>query len=198
LAIAKHLWGVEALMDGETAGLVMARAGSGDELAFARIVASHHDDMARVCFVICGDADLAQEAVQAAWPLAWQKMATIRDPSRLRPWLISIAVNETKQLVRRRGRRQVREIAMDGDATASIAAPATSDPGSRSGELDLAAALAGLGELDRTVVGLRCAAGLSSSEIGRIVGMSAPGVRARLARLLDRLRKELDDDSPAH
>jgi RNA polymerase sigma factor (sigma-70 family) len=185
-------------MDGETPGLVVARAVSGDELAFARIVAAHHDDMARVCFVICGDADLAQEAVQAAWPLAWQRMTTIRDPQRLRPWLISIAVNETKQLVRRRGRRLVREIAIDGQGHQAIAAPSTSDPGSRSGLLDLATALTGLDELDRTLVGLRYAAGLSSTEIGRIVGMSASGVRARLARLLDRLRKELDDDSPAH
>jgi DNA-directed RNA polymerase specialized sigma24 family protein len=63
---------MEALMDGDSLGAVVARAGTGDELAFARIVAAHHDDMTRVCFVICGDADLAQEAVQAAWPRAWQ------------------------------------------------------------------------------------------------------------------------------
>ena len=185
-------------MDGETLGSVVARAGSGDELAFARIVAAHHDDMTRVCFVICGDADLAQEAVQAAWPLAWRKMTTIRDPQRLRPWLISIAVNETKQLIRRRGRRMLREIAIDVDGSGGIAAAATSDPASRAEGLDLANALAALGETDRTIVGLRYAAGLTSAEIGPIVGMSAGGVRARLARLLDRLRRELNDDAPAN
>jgi RNA polymerase sigma factor (sigma-70 family) len=64
--------------------------------------------------------------------------------------------------------------------------------------MDLANALADLGEMDRVIVGLRYAAGLTSAEIGSIVGMSAGGVRARLARLLDRLRKELDDDAPAN
>jgi RNA polymerase sigma factor (sigma-70 family) len=184
-------------MDREALGAVVARAIGGDELAFARIVAAHHDDMARVCFVICGDVDLAQEAVQASWPQAWRKMSTIRDPERLRPWLISIAVNETKQLVRRRGRRMVREIPIDAEGSA-LAASARSDPGTRAGELDLLNALAGLDDADRTLVSLRYAAGLNSSEIARIVGISAGGVRSRLARVLDRLRKELGDDALAH
>jgi RNA polymerase sigma factor (sigma-70 family) len=188
---------VEALIDGETLGAVVAKAVTGDELAFARIVAAHHADMTRVCFVICGDADLAQDAVQAAWPLAWRKLTSIRDPQRLRPWLVSIAVNETKQLVRRRGRRTIREITIAADGS-EIAAATGSDPATRAAEMDLATALAGLGEADRIVVGLRYAAGLTSAEIGQIVGLSAGGVRARLARLLDRLRKELDDDASAN
>ncbi|MHB8959418.1 MAG: RNA polymerase sigma factor [Candidatus Limnocylindrales bacterium] len=182
-------------MDREPLSAVLTRAVGGDEIAFARIVATHHNDMARVCFVICGDADLAQEAVQAAWPKAWRGMTAIRDPERLRPWLISIAVNEARQLVRRRGRRTVREIPIDTDPSAPLPASARSDPGARAGELDLLNALAGLGEADRTLVGLRYAAGLNSSEIARIVGLSASGVRARLARLLDRLREELGDDA---
>lgn len=188
---------MEALIDRETLGAMVAQAMTGDELAFARIVAAHHGDMTRVCFVICGDADLAEEAVQAAWPLAWRKLTSIRDPQRLRPWLISIAVNETKQLVRRRGRRTIRELTIDADGF-EIAATTRSDPATHAAEIDLTKALAGLGEADRIVVGLRYAAGLTSAEIGQIVGLSAGGVRARLARLLDRLRKELDDDAAAH
>jgi len=33
----------------------------------------------------CGDADLAEEAVQSAWPVAWHKLHTVRDPEKLRP-----------------------------------------------------------------------------------------------------------------
>ena len=185
-------------MDREALSAIVARAVTGDELAFARIVAAHHDDMARVCFVICGDTDLAQEAVQAAWPQAWRKMSTIRDPQRLRPWLISIAVNETKQLVRRRGRRMVREIPITAETSAWDTGSTHGDPGTRAAELDLANALAALGERDRTLVGLRYAAGLTSAEIGQILGMSPGGVRSRLSRLLERLRKELGDDALAH
>jgi DNA-directed RNA polymerase specialized sigma24 family protein len=42
-------------------------------------------------------------------------------------------------------------------------------------------ALARLGAVDRVVVGLS-AAGLSSSEIGQVIGMTSSGVRARLGR----------------
>ena len=81
----------------ETSAGLMRLAAEGDEVAFARIVDAHHADMSSVCFVVTGgDAELAEEAVQSAWPIAWRKLDTVRDPERLRPWLISIAVNEAR------------------------------------------------------------------------------------------------------
>ena len=50
---------VRVLVDGDLAGVV-AQAVAGDEAAFARIIQAHHDDMTRVCFVICGDLDIAE------------------------------------------------------------------------------------------------------------------------------------------
>ncbi|MEZ4596153.1 MAG: sigma factor [Chloroflexota bacterium] len=93
-------------IEGDIGGLVVAQAATGDEVAFARIVAAHHDDMARVAFVVCHDAQMAHEAAHAAWPLAWRKLSTIRDPNKLRPWLLAIAANEARSLLRRRGRRR--------------------------------------------------------------------------------------------
>jgi RNA polymerase sigma-70 factor (ECF subfamily) len=188
-------------MDGDALRAMVARAADGDELAFARIVAAHHDDMARVAYVMCGEVDLAQEAVQSAWTKAWTRLESIRDPDRLRPWLVSIAANEAKQLVRSRSRRRVREIPMpegpaDGPEPAARSGTG-SDPATRVADLDLAAALTTLDDADRTLVALRYAAGLTSDEIGRLIGMTGGGVRARCSRLLDRLRKELDDDQPA-
>ncbi len=90
----------------------MAQATAGDQAAFARIVRAHHDDMTRVCFVICGDLDLADEAVGAAWPIAWRKLSTLKDPDRLRPWLVSVAANEARQLLRRQRRRTVVELSV--------------------------------------------------------------------------------------
>jgi len=183
---------MDAVIDAEALRGVLGRAARGDEVAFARIVAAHHDDMARVCFVISGDVEIAQEAVQAAWPLAWRRIRSLRDPERLRPWLMAVAANEAKQLLRRRGRRQLREIAIDPDL-AALATGIGGDPATRAAELDLANALARLDPDDRTIVALRYAAGLTSAEIGGAVGLSPAGVRTRLARLLQRLRRELDD-----
>jgi RNA polymerase sigma-70 factor (ECF subfamily) len=184
---------MDAVMDHDALASVVARAADGDEIAFARLVAAHHDDMARVAYVICGDPDLAQEAVQLAWPRVWQRVGTLRDPNKLKPWLISVAVNEAKQLARTRGRRQVREVTVDADDDLGSLVARGADPGERAAEIDLANALADLDLTDRTVLALRYVAGFSSSEIGDVIGMSSGGVRARTARLLDRLRRELHE-----
>ena len=59
--------------------------------------------------------------------------------------------------------------------------------------MDLSNALHRLDPEDRALVALRYLADLDSTEIGTLTGRSASGVRTRLSRVLDRLRKELDD-----
>ena len=179
-------------LDADTGVSLVAEAASGSEAAFARIVAAHHDDMARVSFVVCGDVELAQEAVLAAWPIAWRKLSTVRDPAKLRPWLLAIAANEARSLARRRGRRSVREVAVEA-LPSDAALPTSGDPADRVDFIDLANALRRLDATDRAVVGLS-AAGLTSSEIGVAIGISASGVRARLGRVLSRLREDLIND----
>jgi RNA polymerase sigma-70 factor (ECF subfamily) len=142
--------------------------------------------MVRVCLAICGDIGIAEEAAQAAWSLAWRRMPSLRDPDRLRPWLISIAANQARDALRRARRRRVVELEVtDADA---------GDPAGHTGDIDLRNAMAKLDPTDRALVALRYVAGLDSFELARALGMSASGTRARLARILDRLRTELGDD----
>lgn len=174
----------------ETSAGLMRLAADGDEVAFAGLVDAHHADMSSVCFVVTGgDAELTAEAVQSAWPIAWRKLHTIRDPERLRPWLISIAVNEARQLARRRRRGRVLEIvaALDPSATTQ------GDPGSHVGDIDLRNALVRMNPEDRALIALRYVAGFDSTELARALHMSPSGTRARLARLLGHLRSELGD-----
>ena len=177
----------ELTIPGGIAASTVADAAAGDADALARIVGAHHDDMARICFVICGDQDTAQDAVQAAWPIVWRKLGTLRDPDALRPWLMSVAANEARQLVRSQRRHPVVEIEV-----ADIGSD-HGDPASRSGNADLAIALRRLAPEDRALLALRHVAGFDATEIGRAMGMSPSGVRSRLARMITRLRTELED-----
>ena len=68
--------------------------------------------MARIAFFVCGDLDIAEEAEQSAWAVAYRRLKDLRDPDRLRPWLMSVAANEARQIARSRRRRTVRELAV--------------------------------------------------------------------------------------
>lgn len=175
-----------AVTESGIAGAVIERAAAGDEMAFARIVAAHHEDMARIAYFVAGDLDVAADAEQAAWAIAWRRLGTLRDPARLKAWLMSVAANEARQIMRSQRRRTVRELVIDG--------PASSPDPDRSALMDLANALGDLDYRDRTLIGLRYIAELDSEAIGRELGLSASGVRVRLHRLLGRLRMELGDD----
>jgi RNA polymerase sigma-70 factor (ECF subfamily) len=166
----------------------VAMAAAGDRVAFARLVDAYYADTMRVAFVVAGgDREMAEDAVQSAWSIAWQKLRSLRDPRRLKAWLLHVAANEARQAARRDRRHPVVEIDV-----AEIA-PTGPDPDLSAGGLDLRRALAHLSPDDRSLLALRYVAGLDSTEIAALTGKSASAVRSHLAVLLGRLREELSD-----
>jgi len=173
-------------MGNQTVASTVALAGAGDEAAFAQVVASYHADMARVAFAACGDRELAEDAVQAAWLIAWKKLHSLRDPERVRPWLLAVTANEARQLLRRRHGPVVEiDVEAPGDNR--------NDPSAGIERLDLRRALAHLSPDDRALVVMHYVIDLSSDELGAAVGASPSAARMRLSRIVDRLRKELRD-----
>ena len=165
----------------------LASAAAGDEFAFRRIIAAHHDDMRKVCMAIADDRTIADEATQAAWVIAWKRLGDVRDEGHLRPWLVTVAANEAKQLLRKRRRRAEVEVAADAAYT-----PGGIDPASDVVDLDVRDAMARLDPDDRALLALRYVAGFDSNELAKALGMKSGTVRQRLRRLLERLREELD------
>ena len=174
----------------DEASALIALAAAGDEAAFASIVRAHHEDMRRVCVVVAGDDRIAEDAVAAAWSIAWRKLGGLRDPARLRPWLVSVAVNEARQLLRARKRRSLLEVSV-----IQVDEPGGGlDPGSTINSIDLRNALARLDPNDRALIAMRYLAGFDATELAFATNRSPSGMRARLARLLQRLEKDLSND----
>jgi RNA polymerase sigma factor (sigma-70 family) len=165
---------------------VLASAAAGDEVAFARIVDSYDDEMYRVCVAVGRDEIIAADAVQAAWAIAWRKLGTIRDPARLRTWLVAIAVNETKTLLKKRQRRSLVEIQADASTR-----PGGVDPATDIASIDLRSILERLDPDDRSLLAMRYVAGFNATELAAALGISPSGTRTRLERLVARLRQEL-------
>ena len=167
---------------------VLASAAAGDELAFRRIIAAYHEDMRKVCVYVAGDDAIADEATQAAWLIAWRKIGSVRQPSSLRPWLVSVAVNEAKQLMRKGRRRSEME-----QLAQAAAQPPVIDPATGVAAIDLRVAIDRLEPDDRALLAMRYGAGFNATELARATGRKPDAVRQRLKRLLDRLREDLTD-----
>jgi RNA polymerase sigma-70 factor (ECF subfamily) len=165
----------------------VAPAAAGDDIAFGRIVAAYHDDMRRVATYISRDKTLAEEATQAAWIIAWKKISDVRDEANLRPWLMAVAANEAKRVLRKRRRRAEIEVSTDASEE-----PGGIDPATGAAAMDLRAALDRLDPDDRALLALRYVAGLDSNELATATGISPSGTRNRLERLRNRLRQELE------
>jgi RNA polymerase sigma-70 factor, ECF subfamily len=100
-------------------------------------------------------------------------------------WLLRVATNEAKQLLRRDRRHEAQRL----DAAHDVAA--RTEPWE---DASLRAALRTLEPAERELLAHRYVLGLSSEEIGRQLGLSAEGVRSRLKRIRDRLQEELGQD----
>ena len=161
------------------------RAAAGDHEAFAQLIAEHHVDMMRVAHVITGDSESASDAVQSAWEIAWRRLDGLRDRSQVRAWLVAIAANEARQ-ARRRSRRVVVL-----DISHALETTTASDPSDAIPVVDLKKVLSQLNADDQMLLALRFVGHLDSTEIATHLRMSPSGVRSRLARLLDRLRFDL-------
>jgi len=161
-------------------------AARGDEVAFTRLVDAYNADMARIAYAVCGERGLAEDAVQSAWLICWNRIGSVRDPARIRQWLVSVTVNEARNIVR--GRRRVEVGGIDLER----AGPTAADPALAVSLVDLHRVLSRLSPDDRALVALRYGLGLDMAEIGAATGRSSGATRTRLSRLSARLREELN------
>ena len=81
------------------------RAKRGDREAFDALARLVGDRCMAIAVRILRDADLADDAVQAALITAWPDLRSLRDPNRFEAWLHRILTHECYSDARRRARR---------------------------------------------------------------------------------------------
>lgn len=158
---------------------------------FASLVAPQTEVMARVAAAIVGIAD-AEDAAQEALMRAWRAWPSLREPDSARAWLMQITVNVCRTWrARRQGLRHMVEDRLDSEALDQHGQQTTLGAAEHVQALDLRHALLTLDDDMRLVVALRFYAGMDSTEIGELLGVSPATIRGRLRRALLRLRQTL-------
>jgi len=165
-------------------------ARAGDLAARDRLVARYVDDVYAVAYRVLGDRDLAQDAAQDAMVNALGALGRFRGDASFRTWILRIALNSARSLLRRRFRR--REVAI---VAADDVAGAGEDPANRAVVLSEAervrAALQRLPEKQRLSVALRIEQGLGYDEIAGLIDSTEGAVRVNYHLGIKRLREML-------
>ena len=150
----------------------------------------------RTAYIVAPEADAA-DAVQDGFLKAYAALPRFRADAPFRPWLLRIVANEARNRRRSSDRR-------DGLALrAATQLPEAAGPATPESEVlaaetraELHAALRGLRDEDREVIGARYFLGLSEAETAQTLSIPAGTVKSRTSRALGRLREVLASAEP--
>jgi RNA polymerase sigma-70 factor (ECF subfamily) len=137
------------------------------------------------------DADLAQDVVQDAFLKAYRALGDFRGDAAFRTWLLTIAVNEARGALRKRGRR--RETALENAGPVRDDGPDPEEKVLMKTEAQRARTMMErLPEKQRLSVSLRVEEGLSFREIGSVIGSSEGAARVNYFHGIRRLRELME------
>jgi RNA polymerase sigma-70 factor, ECF subfamily len=151
--------------------------------AVRRLLLARIDDAYRLATFILRDPAAAEDAVQEAALLAWDRRRTLRVVESADGWFTRILVNVCRDELRRRARRP-RVIALD--PAAGIGPALSAD------DANLAAALERMTPDEQGLLALRFGRELTVPEIATLLGIPEGTVKSRLHATLQHLRAALD------
>ena len=169
---------------------------SGDIPAFDQLVRRWDRKIQGVIYRLVGNHDEARDLSQEAFLKAYRALGTFKQEARFSSWLYQIAINATRDRLRRRRRRtdlSLDDVEEKGEASLRDSGPSALDL-IESNDLSraVAAAMAALSEEQREVVILKEYEGLTFPEIAETLDVPLSTVKTRLYRGLGQLRVRLE------
>jgi RNA polymerase sigma-70 factor (ECF subfamily) len=179
---------------------LIQRCASGDETAFAELVAGHQRMVVQLAMNLLGDRDEALDLSQDVFIRVFRTIGQFRGQSALRTWIYRIAVNQARNRHRFwRRRRRGDQVSLDAHVAThgDFRCGAEVGPDRILAQKELASrlqqALDALPFDQRTVIVLREVDGLSYEEIAFSLGVAVGTVKSRLTRARQTLRAGLKE-----
>lgn len=154
----------------------------GSKEAFCKLYGKYKDRLYRYALYRLNDPHDAEDAVSECVVAAWQSIGRLRSAEAFGSWIFRILSNccasQIKEKINTRGNLERIYDAGPGNSTSDAPSLAT----------ELSEALLQLKEDERNIVLLSIVAGLNSSEISGLTGISSGSVRSKLSRSLAKMR----------
>ncbi len=149
--------------------------------------AKYHKQLYRIAYSYLRHKQNAEDVIQISYEKAINNQSQLKDPKKLRSWLIRIVINECNQNHRIRKRqteieqkiKSNSELVLNSDYVISI---------------ELKDALLLLSEEDRNLISLKYLLGYKQKEISAILDLPVGTVKSRLSRSLGKLKEIIGGD----
>ncbi|MCH9683882.1 MAG: RNA polymerase sigma factor [Deltaproteobacteria bacterium] len=165
--------------------VLVARVLRGDPQAFRDLYGRHGRYVAGVVFRLMGDDADLEDIVQDTFVRAAERLASLRNPAQVRPWLVTIAVRLAQsRMTRRRRRSWLRQQIIR-------AAPTVSDPRDRAPADELYSALDQVPDKLRIPWILARVEGQKLEDVAAACDTSLATVKRRIAQAQTRLDRRL-------
>ena len=176
------------MRDSEIVAAIVAGDPQGLAAAYDRYAAALHT----YCRSLLAEPADAADAVQDTFVIAASRLAGLREPDRLRPWLYAVARNECYR--RLRARHRTTGLAEAGEMTDTSAdTSADAGRGASRGELRelVRAAIAGLNPGDREIIELNLRHQLDGADLADALGVKPNQAHALQSRARSQLERSL-------
>lgn len=178
---------------------IIVRVLAGDRESFHDLVRRHESPLWATLRWRLRNLEDAREVFQETWLRAFEGLARLRDPGRLRSWLLSIALNLARQRLRRPA-ASPEEIDARGGGGLADREGEEAEPGAelerREEIASLRVEIESLPPRQREVVDLRVNHALSHAEIAGLLEISEESSRANYYQALRRLRTRMGAGEP--
>jgi RNA polymerase sigma-70 factor (ECF subfamily) len=171
------------------------RARDGDDAAWERLIRLYQEPVFRLAYLLLGDPEDAEDAAQETFIRAYRALDRFDASRPLRPWLLQIAANLSRNRRRALGRywaalqrRWLKEPPMSEDVESRV--------GSRMQSKRLWQAIRQLRQDDQEIIYLRYFLELPVSEAAEAAGLAEGTVKSRTSRALGRLRDVIEREFP--
>lgn len=173
---------------------LIRHAANGDASAWEPLVQTHQQAVFRLAYLLLGDPDDAEDIAQETFLRAWNHLKRFDQTRPLKPWLLSITANLSRNRRRSAGRylAALTRAFRDEPAPASVEDKSTQYMEAN----DLWKAVQNLREPDQQVVYLRYFMDLSVAETANVLQVAEGTVKSRLSRALEKLRAIIKQEFP--